>query len=164
MPIRFISVATWAAADLDPILVQEVPQHPAAREREREVQFIDTPHDGEVGRRDRTRQIVHAAASDPECLGLLRDRQRVRAVDHRFALSRPALPSAPDKIVGQRQLADLRVPRLHVHRRGCFRLRLPPEYPGSAVQELRRPGRDLVRVYVELLRQLGERPLAPHGS
>ncbi|MHC2407150.1 hypothetical protein ACVMGC_011770 [Bradyrhizobium barranii subsp. barranii] len=30
------------------------------------------------------------------------------AVDHRFALSRPALVSAPDKkIVFQRQLADL---------------------------------------------------------
>ena len=104
------------------------------------------------------------SAADPERLGLLGNGQRVRAVDHRFALSRPALLSAPDKIVGQRQLAALRVPRLHVHRRGCFRLRLPPEYPGSAVQELRRPGRDLVRVYVELLRQLGERPLAPHGS
>jgi hypothetical protein len=38
----------------------------------------------------------------------------VRAVDHRFALSRPALLSAPLKIVLQRQLSDLRMQRLRI--------------------------------------------------
>src|SRR3954453_11346370 len=54
-------------------------------------------HDGEIGRRDRSRQGIDAAAADPERLGLLGNGQRVRAVDHRCALSRPALLSAPDK-------------------------------------------------------------------
>src|SRR3954463_9111497 len=43
------------------------------------------------------REVVDAAPADPERPCLLGDRQIVLAVDHRFALSRPALPSAPDK-------------------------------------------------------------------
>ena len=71
MPIRFISVATWQRPISDPFLVQEVPQHPAARERELEMQFVDPPHDREIGRRHRSGQVVDAAAADPERLRLL---------------------------------------------------------------------------------------------
>src|SRR5215207_11375479 len=85
------------AADVDPLLVEKIPQHPAAREGELEVQLVHPAHEGEVGRGNRSRQIVDAAAADPERLSLLGERQRVRVVDHRFALSRPALLSAPDK-------------------------------------------------------------------
>src|SRR3954463_6488620 len=53
--------------------------------------------------------------------------------------------------------------RFHVHRGRC-RSRLRTEHPGSPVQELSLPGRDLVRVHVELLGQLGQRLLALHGS
>src|SRR5215210_5292525 len=84
-------------ADVDPLLVEKIPQHPAAREGELEVQFVHPPYDGEIGPGHRSRQVVDAAATDPERLGLPGERQRVRVVDHRFALSRPALLSAPDK-------------------------------------------------------------------
>src|SRR3954468_22821116 len=85
------------AADVDPLLVEEVPQHAAARKREFEVQLVHPAHDGQVGRRHRSRQIIDTATADPEHFGLLGDRQIMGAVDHRCALSRPALLSAPDK-------------------------------------------------------------------
>ena len=45
----------------------------------------------------RTRPIVDTATADAQNLRLLRDRQVVLTVDHRFALSNPALLSAPSK-------------------------------------------------------------------
>src|SRR5260370_28414316 len=53
--------------------------------------------DREVGRRHRARQIIDAAAADLQNFRLPGDRQIVLAVDHRFALSNPALVSAPSK-------------------------------------------------------------------
>src|SRR4051812_9135617 len=85
------------AADIDPLLTEKIPQHPAAREGELEVQFVHPAHDGEIGRGHRSGQVVDAAAANPERFGLFGDRQIMGAVDHRFALSRPALLSAPDK-------------------------------------------------------------------
>jgi hypothetical protein len=61
------------------------------------MQLVETPHDREVALRHRTRQIVDAAAADAQNLRLLGDRQIVLTVDHRFALSNPALVSAPSK-------------------------------------------------------------------
>src|SRR5580693_2487973 len=61
------------------------------------MQLVETPHDFQVGRRHRTRQVVDAATADAQNLGLLADRQIVLTVDHRFALSNPALVSAPSK-------------------------------------------------------------------
>src|SRR5215218_8919524 len=86
-----------AAADVDPLLSEEIPQHAAARKREFEVQLVHPAHDGQIGRRHRSGQVIDAATADPKRLGLLGDRQIMGAVDHRFALSRPALLSAPDK-------------------------------------------------------------------
>src|SRR4051812_15090181 len=85
------------AADADPLLGEKIPQHAAARKREFEVQLVHPAHDGQIGRRRGPLPGVDATAADPQRLGLLSDGQRVRAVDHRFALSRPALLSAPDK-------------------------------------------------------------------
>jgi len=69
------------------------------------------------------------------------------------------------KIVHQRQLADLGVQRLHVDR-GLGRLAMAfrSENPCRPFQQLAAPRRDLVRVNVKLLRQLGQRPLALNGS
>jgi hypothetical protein len=39
-----------------------------------------------------------------------------------------------------------------------------PEHPGSSFEKQRLPGRDLVRVDIELLRQLGQRLLALDGG
>src|ERR1700681_2274915 len=61
------------------------------------MQPVETPHDFQVGRRHRARQVVDAAAADAQNLRLLADRQIVLTVDHRFALSNPALVSAPSK-------------------------------------------------------------------
>src|SRR5215218_941014 len=53
--------------------------------------------------------------------------------------------------------------RLHIDgRRSRFRLRT--EHPGSPVQELSLPSRDLVGMNIELMGQFGERLLAPYGS
>src|SRR5215218_2471335 len=62
-----------------------------------EVQLVNPPHDRKLRGRHRPRLVVHAAAAQPQQLRLPHQRQRVSAVDHRFALSCPALPSAPDK-------------------------------------------------------------------
>lgn len=59
------------------------------------MQPIETPHDREIGVRHRARQVIDAATADLQDFRLLRDRQIVLAVDHRFALSNPALVSAP---------------------------------------------------------------------
>src|SRR5437667_8792125 len=61
------------------------------------MQLVEPTHQREVGCRHRTRQIVDAAAADAQNLRLLGDRQIVLTVDHRFALSNPALMSATSK-------------------------------------------------------------------
>jgi hypothetical protein len=85
------------AADLAPLGGQQASQHPRAGEREFQVQSVELPHDREVGLRHRPRQVINAATADTQNLRLLRDRQIVLAVNHRFALSKPALVSAPSK-------------------------------------------------------------------
>jgi hypothetical protein len=71
-------------------------------QRELQVQSVETPHDRKIGFPNRPRQVVDAAATDTQNLRLLRDRQIVFAVDHRFALSKPALVSAPSKKLSRR--------------------------------------------------------------
>src|ERR1700750_2765187 len=61
------------------------------------MQPVETPHDREVGVRHRPRQVVDTAAADVQSLRLPDDRQIVLTVDLRFALSNPALVSAPSK-------------------------------------------------------------------
>src|SRR3546814_15324592 len=62
------------------------------------MQFVDPTQDRQVAVRHRPRQIVDAAAADPELPRLGGQRQRMITVDHRFALgNRPAFPSAPAK-------------------------------------------------------------------
>jgi hypothetical protein len=142
--------------------LQHSPEHPAAGEGVVEGQLVDPAHEREIGVRHRPRQGVDAAPTEPERLGLAADAEAVGAVDHRLALAnRPASARAiRTKIVLERQLADLRVQGLHVHGRRRLCLRRLPKDPRSAVQELRAPLRDLVRMHVELLGQLRQRLLA----
>jgi hypothetical protein len=84
------------AADLVPLQSQQASQHTRTGEGELQVQPIQMPHDHEVGGRHWPRQIINAAAADPQNFRLLGDRQIVLTVD-RFALSNPALVSAPSK-------------------------------------------------------------------
>src|SRR5215212_8657625 len=84
-------------ADRHALGIQEIAQHPAAREREVEVQLVHPAHDREVGRGHGSRPVVDAAPADVQGLRLAGDGQPVRPVDHRLALGRPALLSAPSK-------------------------------------------------------------------
>src|SRR5882672_11555764 len=85
------------AADLATLQSQQASQHPRTGEGILQMQPVETPHDLEVGGRYRARQVIDAAPADPQNLSLLGDRQIVLTVDHRFALSNPALVSAPSK-------------------------------------------------------------------
>src|SRR5271156_5769249 len=85
------------AADLAPLGRQQASQHPTSGEGELQMQSVETPHDRQVGFRRRPRQVVDAATADVQSFRLLGDRQIVRTVDHRLALSSPALLSAPSK-------------------------------------------------------------------
>jgi hypothetical protein len=84
-------------ADLASLGGQQASQHPRAGEGKLQMQFVNPPHQGQVGDRRRSRQVVHAAAADVQSCRLLADRQIVCTVDHRFALNSPALVSAPSK-------------------------------------------------------------------
>jgi len=85
------------AADLAPLGSQQVAQQPTAGEGELQMQLVNPPHEREVGCRHRPGQVIDAPPTDVQRRRLLRDRQIVRTVDHRFALNRPALLSAPSK-------------------------------------------------------------------
>lgn len=61
------------------------------------MQLIHPAHQDKISSGHSTRQIIDAAPTDPESLRLTGDRQIVAPVDYRFALSNPALPSAPAK-------------------------------------------------------------------
>ncbi len=84
-------------AGLAPIGSQKTAQHPRPREGKLQMQPVDLAHEFEIGRRRRARQVIHRAARKTRGLGLFRDAQRMTTVDHRFALSNPALVSAPSK-------------------------------------------------------------------
>src|SRR5471032_2574230 len=85
------------AADLAPLQGQQASQHTRTGEGILQVQPIETLHDRQIGGRYRARLVIDAAAADLQNFRLLGDRQIVLAVDHRFALSNPALVSAPSK-------------------------------------------------------------------
>jgi hypothetical protein len=108
------------------------------------------------------RPILHPAPADPQNLSLLGDRQIVLTVDHRFALSNPALVSAPSK--KSFSSADLGVQRLHIDRGRGGRHAPRAENPGSAALQLGLPGRDLIGVDIKVLGQLGYRPVALDGG
>jgi hypothetical protein len=61
------------------------------------MQPVEMLHDREFGVRHRARLVIDPAAADLQNFRLLCDRQIVLAVDHRFALSNPALVSALSK-------------------------------------------------------------------
>ena len=84
-------------ADLAPLGSQQASQHPRTGEGELQMQPVETSHDRNIGVRHRARQVVDTATADAQNLRLLGDRQIVLTVDHRFALNKPALLSAPSK-------------------------------------------------------------------
>ena len=85
------------APDRDALAPQQIAQHPAARERVIQMQLVDPPHHRQIGRRHRPGPVIQAAAAQLQDRRLPGQRKLVLAVDHRFALSMPALLSAPAK-------------------------------------------------------------------
>jgi len=61
------------------------------------MQLVVPPHHRQIGGCHRPRLIIEAAAAQLQQRCLPGQRKFVAAVDHRFALNRPALLSAPDK-------------------------------------------------------------------
>jgi hypothetical protein len=61
------------------------------------MQPVDLAHKFEIGCGDRARQVMRRAARDACGFGLFRDARRRTTVDHRLALSNPALVDAPSK-------------------------------------------------------------------
>ena len=84
-------------ADLVALANQQTMQHPRPGERMLQMQPVETTHHLQVACRHRARQIIDTAAADAQDLRLFADRKSVFAVDHRLALSKPALLSAPSK-------------------------------------------------------------------
>lgn len=89
-------------SELAPLLNQQTPQHPAAREGELEgelhVQLVDPVHQLQIGVRHRAGLLGDTALADLQHDRLAADTQFGGGIDHFLALgNRPALPSAPDK-------------------------------------------------------------------
>src|SRR3954470_15309122 len=84
-------------ADLAPFGDQQALQHPRAGERKLQMQSVEATHHLQRAHRYRPWQIVDTATANAQNLRLLGDRQIVLTVNHRFALSNPALLSAPSK-------------------------------------------------------------------
>ena len=63
-----------APANLDALGTQQIPQHPAPREGEFVMQFVDATHDRQICGRYRSGEIVDTPPADPQRLGLPDDR------------------------------------------------------------------------------------------
>ena len=91
--MRFIGVATC----LRPTAVPSRPRNVGAREWALQTLFVDPPHEAQIFGRDRTGLVIDRAPADVQSLRLAGNRKIARSVHHRFALSKPALVSAPSK-------------------------------------------------------------------
>jgi hypothetical protein len=61
------------------------------------VQLVDPAHERQICGTDRAWRVVRTGSAYPDRLDLPGTRQGVGTINHFFALSKPALPSAPDK-------------------------------------------------------------------
>lgn len=85
------------SADARKGAAQQAAQHPRPREGNVQVQHIDLPHQGEIARRHWPWRVRHRAPAGPARRRLPRHGKRVRPLDHRLELSRPALQSVRSK-------------------------------------------------------------------
>jgi hypothetical protein len=86
------------ASPNDPALVpEEITQHPRPSKGILQMQLVDPPHHCQRRLGDRHRLVIRRRASQLQQLALPYNWQGMRAIDHRFTLSKPALLSAPSK-------------------------------------------------------------------
>ena len=76
---------------------KHVAQHPSASKGIIRMKPADQAHQRKVGLRDRHRHVVQGASRELQQLRLMRERQSVVAIDHRFALDPSIRPSARSK-------------------------------------------------------------------
>lgn len=74
---------------------QEVPKHSSSGKRLLQMKLVHPAHQGQLRRRYRRRLVVRGGPGQLQKLALSHDGYGVSSVDHRFALSKPALMSAP---------------------------------------------------------------------
>ena len=104
------------------------------------MQFVDPAHDREVLGRDRPGHVVDAAPADVQNLRLPGDGKIVIAVDHRFALSMPALLSAPSKKSFSSASSPILACSAFKSTGGAWAVAgAGAEYPGRAFEQLRLP-------------------------
>src|SRR5690606_28948234 len=83
--------------DIKAFVPKHIAQHTRTGKRVFQMHFINQAHQLQILVTDRTRQVVHAAAAQIQQLCLTRYGQFVFEINHFFALSSPALLSAPSK-------------------------------------------------------------------
>ena len=128
------------------------------------MQRVDPPHHRQIGRRSPAGQVVDAAPAELQGGGLLGDRECVGPVDHRFALSIPALLSAPSKKSFSSVISPIFACSVFKSTAGVGSAAAArPNTPAAAFQKLRPPLGDLVRVDIEALREFRQRLLALDG-
>ena len=150
-----------ATAHRDALAPQQIAQHPRPGEGEVEMQFVEAAHQLQILRRDPAAACNRpcsakgrAPSPDGQSRGRGCGRSSLCAQQSRFC------ERAFQKIILQRQLADLGVKRFQIDG-GFFRLcLLLSENARRALQQLTPPRGDLVGVHIELLRQFGKSLLA----
>jgi hypothetical protein len=68
-----------------------------AGKRMLQVQLVDPAHERQICGTDRARRVVRTGSANADQLHLPGNGQGVGTINHFFALSKSALPSAPDK-------------------------------------------------------------------
>jgi hypothetical protein len=140
---------------------QEPLQHPAARKRLIEVQFVYPAHQGKISAAGGTWQVTDVARLVPGCLVcLLTGRSWLRSVI--VLRSKGRLTNRTfQKIVDQCQLSDLRMEGFNINGRGLWlSLHRRAKHPDGTFKKLITPLLDLIGVDIELLRQFQHRLLA----
>jgi len=79
------------------VLSEKIAQHPGSGKGILEMQLVNPVHQSQLGISHGRWLIVGRRARHAKQLALPDDRQGMSSVDHRFALSKPALMSAPSK-------------------------------------------------------------------
>ncbi len=109
--------ANMLAAHIETGSIELIAQHASTHELVLQVQYVHATHQHQIITADLFGSIVDAAAAYANQFGLPFDQKYMPAVDYRFALINPTLVSALSrKIVFQRQLPNLGMHGLHIHR------------------------------------------------
>ena len=79
-----------------------------------QMQLVDTVHQSEIGVGYRSWSRIDTATANPQNFSLLGEEECMSMVNHRFALSNPALVCAPSKKYFQGEFTNFGVQRFHI--------------------------------------------------